>query len=114
MIQGFYILAVEQMRRRKRIAAVMCALTLCFSLFAVRTYFVPKAPAEVAVAASAATSYFVYSDAAGNLVIAKGNELLQTGIQTKTLPETDQAALEQGITLPDAASLAKLLEDYSS
>lgn len=114
MMQGFYMLALAQMRRRKRIAVVMCALTLVCSFFAARSYFLPPSSEET-VAVSANTSYFAYSDENGNLVIAKGSEgILQTGINTRTLPEADQSALAEGIILNDASALAKLLEDYGS
>lgn len=40
--------------------------------------------------------------------------VLMTGIDIRTLPQADQAALSEGIPLQDAVALAHLLEDYDA
>lgn len=44
----------------------------------------------------------------------RSDPVLMTGIDIRTLPPTDQEALEQGISLRDATELAHLLEDYDA
>lgn len=111
MMQGFYLLTMQRLKRRRRIAALSCAAALACAGFAVHARF--TAPPAVQ-ATGASLPYVAYSED-GRLLISRGGEtLLRTEIDTRTLPAADQKALAQGITLSDAAALARLLEDYGS
>lgn len=110
MIQGFYLLAMQRARRRQRIAAAACLVALLFLVFAVRTWFTP-APV---MAEAAVLPYTAVSENDRLVVYRAGEPVIRTTIDTRTLPEADRDALLQGVSLPDAEALAKLLEDYGS
>ena len=97
MMQGFYMLALQRARRQRRIALAACILALACAFFAARASFAPSAVA------------------AGTLAVSRGGEtVIYTEIDTRSLPQADREALGDGVVLPDAEALAKLLEDYSS
>ena len=110
MMQGFYLLAMQQARRRTLLAALACLAAMISLVLAGRALL--SAPA---VPASAAISYTVQSEN-DRLVIRQsdGSGALRTGIDTRTLPSAEQQALADGITLDNAEELARLLENYSS
>lgn len=113
MMQGFYLLALRQARRRRRIALLFCAAALASVFFAARAGLAPAA-APVSAAAEPVPPYIAVSEG-DRLVVTRGDEtVLRTAIDTRTLPAADRAALAEGIELPDIASLARLLEDYGS
>ena len=105
MMQGFYLLAMQQARRRTLLAALACLAAMISLVLAGRALL--SAPA---VPASAAISYTVQSE---NDRQSDGS-VLRTGIDTRTLPSAEQQALADGITLDNAEELARLLENYSS
>lgn len=111
MMQGFYMLAMQQFRRRKRIALAACAAALIFTFFAARAWFttVPAMDEQPIPA-----SYTAVSEGGLLTVYRDGALLMRTEIDTRSLPQADRDALEKGVTLPDAEALAKLLEDYGS
>ena len=94
MMQGFYLLAMQQAWRRTLLAALACLAAMISLVLAGRALL--SAPA---VPASAAISYTVQSEN-DRLVIR--------------LPSAEQQALADGITLDNAEELARLLENYSS
>ena len=108
MMQGFYLLAMQQARRRTLLAALACLAAMISLVLAGRALL--SAPA---VPASAAISYTVQSEN-DRLVIRQSDGSVRTGIDTRTLPSAEQQALADGITLDNAEELARLLENYSS
>ncbi len=109
MMQGFYVLAVRE--RRKKCALALAGVAAAASLFfAVRT----KAPKAVAASVPQNEPY-VATSYDGRLVVMRGGELVvETEIDVRSLPQHDRMQLEQGITVADAEALAHLLEDYGS
>ena len=103
MMQGFYLLAMQQARRRTLLAALACLAAMISPLL--------SAPA---VPASAAISYTVQSENDRLVIRQSDGSVLRTGIDTRTLPSAEQQALADGITLDNAEELARLLENYSS
>ena len=103
MMQGFYLLAMQQARRRTLLAALACLAAMISLVLA--------APA---VPASAAISYTVQSENDRLVIRQSDGSVLRTGIDTRTLPSAEQQALADGITLDNAEELARLLENYSS
>ena len=111
MMQGFYLLALQRARRQRRIAILFCILALVSAFFAARAWF---APDSVPASAPSASPYIAQS-ASGRLVVSRGGEVvLRTEIDVRSLPAADREALADGIVLPDAEALARLLEDYGS
>ncbi len=117
MMRGFYLLAMRK-RRQKRLAALSCVLAALSAVFAIGTYNskTDEIPEPVPVSAEKAVDEpFVASAKNGRVVIFRGNELImRTDIDVRTLPQADQLKLENGVTLDDEESLARLLEDYAS
>lgn len=110
MMQGFYMLAMQRAKRQRRIALLACGAALVSAFFAARVWF-----AEPAVAATASAEPYVAQSSEGRLVVTRGGEIvIRTDIDVRSLPSADREALEGGILLPDAQSLARLLEDYGS
>ena len=109
MMQGFYLLAMQQARRRTLLAALACIAALISIVLAGRALL--SAPA---VPASAAISYTVQSENDRLVIRQSDGSVLRTGIDTRTLPSAEQQALADGITLDNAEELARLLENYSS
>lgn len=110
MMQGFYMLAMQRAKRQRRIALLACGAALVSAFFAARVWF-----AEPAVTATASAEPYVAQSSEGRLVVTRGGEIvIRTDIDVRSLPSADREALEDGILLPDAQSLARLLEDYSS
>ena len=109
MMQGFYVLAMQQARRRIRIAVPFCLAAAASLVLAGRALLSPSA-----VPASAAVSYTVRSEQDRLIVRQSDGTVLRTAIDTRTLPAADREALREGIILDDADELARLLEDYSS
>lgn len=110
MLQGFYLLAMQRARRRRRILALACSLALVSAGLAAHARSSPGA----AQATSAPLPYVAQSED-GRLIVSRGGEvLLRTAIDVRTLPTADRDALSQGIVLADAQALAKLLEDLGS
>ena len=107
MMQGFYLLAMQQARRRTLLAALACIAALISIVLAGRALL--SAPA---VPASAAISYTVQSENDRLVIRQSDGSVLRTGIDT--LPSAEQQALADGITLDNAEELARLLENYSS
>ena len=107
MMQGFYLLAMQQARRRTLLAALACLAAMI--VLAGRALL--SAPA---VPASAAIRYTVQSENDRILIRQSDGSVLRTGIDTRTLPSAEQQALADGITLDNAEELARLLENYSS
>ena len=101
MMQGFYLLAMQQARRRTLLAALACIAALTSIVLAGRALL--SAPA---VPASAAISYTVQSENDRLVIRQSDGSVLRTGIDTRTLSD--------GITLDNAEELARLLENYSS
>ena len=111
MMQGFYVLAMRRMRRQKKIARAACALALLCAAGAARAYFA----APKAVTAAVSDVPYVAQAENGRLTVSRGGQtILRTDIDVRTLPKADREALSQGISLPDAEALARLLEDYGS
>ena len=98
MMQGFYLLAMQQARRRTQLAALAGRALL----------------ASPAVPASASITYTVQSENDRLVIRQSDGSVLRTGIDTRTLPSAEQQALADGITLDNAEELARLLENYSS
>ena len=110
MMQGFYMLAMQRAKRQRRIALLACGAALVSAFFAARVWF-----AEPAVTATASAEPNVAQSSEGRLVVTRGGEIvIRTDIDVRSLPSADREALEDGILLPDAQSLARLLEDYGS
>ena len=109
MMQGFYVLAMQQARRRMRIAVPFCIAAAASLILAGRTLL--SAPA---VPASAEVSYTVRSEQDRLIVRQSDGTVFRTAIDTRTLPAADREALREGIILDNADELARLLEDYSS
>ena len=109
MMQGFYVLAMQQARRRMRIAVPFCLAAAASLVLAGRALLSPSA-----VPASAAVSYTVRSEQDRLIVRQSDGIVLRTAIDTRTLPAADREALREGIILDNADELARLLEDYSS
>ena len=111
MLQGFYLLALQRARRQRRIAILFCIAALLSAFFAARAWFSDDA---VPVSTTAAAPYIAQS-VSDRLVVSRGGEIvLRTEIDVRTLPAADREALADGVVLPDAASLARLLVDYGS
>lgn len=110
MMQGFYMLAMQRARRQMRLALVACAAALICAFFAVRSYFtLVSVPAN-----NDSVPYVAYNDD-GRVTVSRGGEIvIRTEIDTRSLPQSDRTALEQGIVLSDAQALSKLLENYGS
>ena len=108
MMQGFYLLAMQQARRRTLLAALACIAALISIVLAGRALSAPAVPA------SAAISYTVQSENDRLVIRQSDGSVLRTGIDTRTLPSAEQQALADGITLDNAEELARLLENYSS
>ena len=106
MMQGFYLLAMQQARRRTLLAALACIAALISIVLAGRALL--SAPA---VPASAAISYTVQSENDRLVIRQSDGSVLRTGIDTRTLPSAEQQALADGITLDNAEELARLLEN---
>ena len=85
MMQGFYLLAMQQARRRTQFAALACLAAMISLVLAGHALL-----ASPAVPASASITYTVQSENA------------------------EQQALADGITPDNAEELARLLENYSS
>ena len=98
MMQGFYLLAMQQARRRT-LLAVLAGRALLSA---------PAVPVSVAI------SYTVQSENDRLVIRQSDGSVLRTGIDTRTLPSAEQQALSDGITLDNAEELARLLENYSS
>lgn len=110
MMQGFYMLALQRARRQRRIALAACAAALVSAFFAARVWF-----AAPAMPAAASAEPYVALSENGQLVVLRGGEtVLRTAIDTRTLPQADREALDEGIVLDDEVALARLLEDYGS
>ncbi len=109
MMQGFYVLAMQQARRRMRIAVPFCLAAAASLVLAGRALLSPSA-----VPASAAVSYTVRSEQDRLIVRQSDGTVLRTAIDTRTLPAADREALREGIILDNADELARLLEDYGS
>lgn len=109
MMQGFYVLAMQQARRRMRIAVPFCLAAAASLVLAGRALLSPSA-----VPASAAVSYTVRSEQDRLIIRQSDGTVLRTAIDTRTLPAADREALREGIILDNADELARLLEDYSS
>lgn len=109
MMQGFYVLAMQQARRRMRIAVPFCLAAAASLVLAGRALLSPSA-----VPASAAVSYTVRSEQDRLIVRQSDGTVLRTAIDTRTLPAADREALREGIILDNVDELARLLEDYSS
>ena len=109
MMQGFYMLALRQYKRRRDVALIACAAALVCSVFAARVYFT-AAPAM----AETAPPYVATSEDGRLVVTRAGKTVIRTEIDVRTLPEADRNALAQGKILSDADALARLLEDYGS
>lgn len=109
MMQGFYVLAMQQARRRMRIAVPFCLAAAASLVLAGRALLSPST-----VPASAAVSYTVRSEQDRLIVRQSDGTVLRTAIDTRTLPAADREALREGIILDNADELARLLEDYSS
>ena len=109
MMQGFYLLAMQQARRRTLLAALACLAAMISLVLAGRALL--SAPA---VPASAAISYTVQSENDRLVIRQSDGSVLRTGIDTRTLPSAEQQALSDGITLDNAEELARQLENYSS
>lgn len=109
MMQGFYVLAMQQARRRMRIAVPFCLAAAASLVLAGRALLSPSA-----IPASAAVSYTVRSEQDRLIVRQSDGTVLRTAIDTRTLPAADREALREGIILDNADELARLLEDYSS
>ena len=105
MMQGFYLLAMQQARRRTLLAALACLAAMISLVLAGRALL--SAPA---VPASAAISYTVQSENDRLVIRQSDGSVLRTGIDTRTLPSAEQQALADGITLDNAEELARLLE----
>ena len=102
MMQGFYLLAMQQAQRRMKITVLACLAALISVVLAGRALLsVPAVPANAPV-----TYRLVVRQSDGSV--------LRTGIDTRTLPSAEQKTLEDGITLDNAEDLARLLENYSS
>ena len=97
MMQGFYLLAMQQARRRTLLAALACIAALISIVLAGRALL--SAPA---VPASAAISYTVQSENDRLVIRQSDGSVLRTGIDTRTLPSAEQQALADGITLDNA------------
>lgn len=110
MMQGFYVLAMQQARRRMRIAAAVCIAAAVSLVLAGRTLL--RSPAVPVNASS--LSYTVRSEQDRLIVRQNDGTVLRTAIDTRTLPAADREALRKGIVLYDADELSRLLEDYSS
>lgn len=110
MMQGFYLMTMRRMRRRKKIALAVCVLTLAivFCAFRARSALVP------ALAESAPVPYIALAENDRLIVTRGGETVIRTAIDIRSLPQSEQVALRKGVELPDAEALAKLLEDYSS
>ena len=111
MLQGFYLLALQRARRQRRIAILFCIAALLSAFFAARAWFSDDA---VPVSTTAAAPYIAQSVSDRQVVSRGGEIVLRTEIDVRTLPAADREALADGVVLPDAASLARLLEDYGS
>ena len=109
MMQGFYVLAMQQARRRMRIAVPFCLAAAASLVLAGRALLSPSA-----IPASAAVSYTVRSEQDRLIIRQSDGTVLRTAIDTRTLPAADREALREGIILDNADELARLLEDYSS
>ncbi|MGO5028322.1 hypothetical protein [Candidatus Agathobaculum pullicola] len=109
-MQGFYMLAMLRAKRQRRIALLACAAALISAFFAARVWF--SAPA---VPASTTDLPYIAQAEQDRLVVSRGGEIIiRTDIDVRSLPIADRQALENGILLSDAQSLARLLEDYGS
>ena len=93
MMQGFYLLAMQQARRRTLLAALACLAAMISLVLAGRALL--SAPA---VPASAAISYTVQSENDRLVIRQSDGSVLRTGIDTRTLPSAEQQALADGIT----------------
>ena len=109
MMQGFYLLAMQQARRRTQLAVLACLAAMISLVLAGRALL-----ASPAVPASAAISYTVQSENDRLVIRQSDGSVLRTGIDTRTLPSDEQQALADGITLDNAEELTRLLENYSS
>ena len=90
MMQGFYLLAMQQARRRTLLAALACLATMISLVLAGRALL--SAPA---VPASAAISYTVQSENDRLVIRQSDGSVLRTGIDTRTLPSAEQQALAE-------------------
>ena len=93
MMQGFYLLAMQQAWRRTLLAALACLAAMISLVLAGRALL--SAPA---VPASAAISYTVQSENDRLVIRQSDGSVLRTGIDTRTLPSAEQQALADGIT----------------
>ena len=94
MMQGFYLLAMQQARRRTQFAALACLAAMISLVLAGRALL-----ASPAVPASASITYTVQSENDRLVIRQSDGSVLRTGIDTRTLPSAEQQALADGITL---------------
>ena len=109
MMQGFYLLAMQQARLREQLAALASVSSMIALVLAGRALL-----ASPAVPASASVTYTVQWQTDRIVIRQSDGSVLRTGIDTRTLPSAEQQALADGITLDNAEELARLLENYSS
>lgn len=112
MMQGFYLLARQQQRRRIAAVCAACVLALTSAGLAVRSHYAAAVPV-----AAAPMGYIARIGENDRLVVYREGAdvpLVRTSIDTRTLPQADRDALAAGVPLADAAALARLLEDYGS
>jgi hypothetical protein len=105
MMQGFYLLAMQQARRRTLLAALACLAAMISLVLAGRALLPTPA-----VPASAAISYTVQSENDRLVIRQSDGSVLRTGIDTRTLPSAEQHALADGITLDNAGAAAGKLQ----
>lgn len=110
MLQGFYILARAQRRRRRLILASACLSALLMAGLAAGS----QSRAVAAVSEQISAPYYATVQENTLIIQQNGQTVLRTGIDVRSLPAADQTALHNGIALADEAALARLLEDYGS
>jgi len=111
IMQGFYLLTMQRVRRRKRIVCAAGAAALLSLLLAFHAqHTVSPAMAET----PPPLPYIAVAEGDRLIVRQDGKTILRTAIDIRSLPSADRAALAQGIEVADMEALAKLLEDYGS
>ena len=85
MMQGFYLLAMQQARRRTQLAALACLAAMISLVLAGRALL-----ASPAVPASASITYTVQSENDRLVIRQSDGSVLRTGIDTRTLPSAEQ------------------------
>lgn len=109
MMQGFYLLAMQQARRRTQFAALACLAAMISLVLAGRALlgFAGRSGERI--------DYLYGAERKRPACHPQSDgSVLRTGIDTRTLPSAEQQALADGITLDNAEELARLLENYSS